>query len=60
MSYLRIKYRDLSEGDVKAISAYAAKLMKRRGVDLAATAPGEHERRKAPTANRRKVKGATP
>lgn len=41
--YLRTKYRDLPEGDVKAISAYAAKLMQRRGVDLAGPAPGEDE-----------------
>ncbi len=46
--YLRTKYRDLPEGDVKAISAYAAKLMQQRGVDLAGPAPGEDEEPEQP------------
>ncbi len=41
--YLRTKYRDLSEGDVRAISVYAAKVAKQRGVDLTGPAPGEDE-----------------
>ncbi len=49
--YLRTKYRDLADSDVKAISAYAAKLAKQRGVDLTGPAPGEDE--EAPAAPRR-------
>lgn len=41
--YLRTKYRDLPEGDVKAISMYAARLMKQRGVDLNGPSLGEDE-----------------
>ncbi len=41
--YLRTKYHELSDGDVKAITAYAADLMKKRGVDLDGPAPGEDE-----------------
>lgn len=41
--YLRTKYRDLAEADVKAISAYAARLARVRGVDLNGPAPGEDE-----------------
>ena len=46
--YLRTKYRSLSEGDVKAISVYAARLAKQRGVDLNGPAPGEDEQPETP------------
>ncbi len=41
--YLRTKYRDLSERDVRAITAYADKLAKERGVDLRGPRDGEDE-----------------
>lgn len=47
--YLRTKYRDLSAGDVQAISVYATKLAKRRGIDLQGPAPGEDEAPDEPT-----------
>jgi hypothetical protein len=43
MPYLRTQYGELPERDVKAISAYAAKLMHQRGVNLSGPATGEDE-----------------
>jgi transcriptional regulator with XRE-family HTH domain len=41
--YLRTKYRDLGAEDITAIERYAARLAKRRGVNIDGPAPGEDE-----------------
>lgn len=41
--YLRTKYRDLPPEASDQLEAYAARLMKKHGVDLSGPAPGEDE-----------------
>jgi transcriptional regulator with XRE-family HTH domain len=64
--YLRAKYRDLPPEALRQIEAYAERLAKRHGVNLAGPAPGEDERpeeqpsaRKATRSKRTTRKGGT-
>lgn len=41
--YLRTKYRGLPAEDVEKIEAYAARLARKHGIELAGPAPGEDE-----------------
>jgi transcriptional regulator with XRE-family HTH domain len=54
--YLRSKYRELPASTSEEIAAYAARLMKRHGVDLNGPAPGEDEEPQPPTEKRTKSK----
>jgi transcriptional regulator with XRE-family HTH domain len=64
--YLRAKYRDLPPEAAEQIQAYAERLAKRHGVNLAGPAPGEDEmpeaeptRTRATTAKRTTKRGGT-
>ena len=58
--YLRTKYRTLTATDIKAIGDYAARLARRRGVDLNGPAAGEDEAPEDITTARVTEKGGTP
>jgi transcriptional regulator with XRE-family HTH domain len=51
--YLRSKYRELPASATDEIAAYAARLMKKHGVDLSGPAPGEDEAPEPVTATKR-------
>ena len=51
--YLRAKYRDLPPEAAEQIQAYAERLAKRHGVNLAGPAPGEDELPETPPATKR-------
>jgi transcriptional regulator with XRE-family HTH domain len=57
--YLRAKYRDLPAEAADAITAYAERLAKRHGVDLAGPAPGEDEAPEEPRKRTKVKKGGT-